>query len=265
MPTPDEAIDPGLAKLRQLDSSTAYPLVLKLMRRMQAREITAEEFVDSVELILGFIFRRYICGETSRAYAKWFVAACKEIDQEHPSEGLERFFVDRGFPGDARFEAALCKFPLYSGKYAFEVLQQLEKSFGSKEPPDPNDATIEHIMPQTLSKDWREDLGQDARRIHEEWVDTIGNLTFSGYNTGLSNKRFSIKMQGVADTPGYLQSNFELTKGVTSCSKWGAEEIENRGEELAQRASVIWKGPKLAPEPDGRPVKVELARGCSIF
>jgi hypothetical protein len=252
-PQSDKAVEASLAKLRQLDSSTAYPLVLKLLGKMQPQEITAAEFVRSVELIAGFIFRRYVCGESSRAYSKWFVAACKELNDASPSEGLEHFFTQRGFPGDARFEAALSKFPLYSGKYAFQVLQQLESSFGSKEPPDPADATIEHIMPQTLSKEWREDLGVDARQIHDEWVDTLGNLTLSGYNFSLSNKRFSVKLQGTPETVGYMQSNFDLTKMITSCTKWGPEEIENRGEELAQRASTIWIGPKPAPEADGRP------------
>ncbi|MGO9210435.1 MAG: DUF4268 domain-containing protein [Terriglobales bacterium] len=252
---PDKDVGAALSKLRQLDSSTAYPLVLKLMGMMQRQQITAEQFVGAVESVTGFIFRRYICGETSRAYAKWFVAGCKEVVGSDPCEALERFLTDRGFPGNARFEAALCTFPLYSGKYAFEVLQQLEKSFGSKEPPDPDDATIEHVMPQALSKEWREDLGPDARQIHEQWVDTLGNLTFSGYNTGLSNKRFSVKMQGVGNTLGYTQSNFELTKLVTKYTKWGAEEIEKRGEELAERASEIWKGPTVTSVEDvgGRP------------
>jgi hypothetical protein len=254
VPHSDKTVQSSLAKLRQLDSSTAYPLVLKLMDKMRAQEITAADFVRSVEFISGFIFRRYVCGESSRAYAKWFVAACKEVNDNKPSERLEYFFTQRGFPGDARFESALSKFPLYSGKYAFQVLQQLESSFGSKEPPDPADATIEHIMPQTLSKEWREDLGVDAGQIHDEWVDTLGNLTLSGYNFSLSNKRFSVKLQGTSETVGYIKSNFELTKKmIASYKKWGAEEIESRGEELAQRASAIWIGPVLAPEANGHP------------
>jgi hypothetical protein len=252
-PHPDGGIEATLAKLRQLDSSTAYPLVLKLIGSMRAQQISSGEFIECIEFLSGFIFRRYICGETSRPYSKWFVAACKEVSGEHPRDSLEQFLIDRGFPGDGRFEAALSRFPLYSGKYAFEVLWQLEKSFGNKEAPNPEEATIEHIMPQTLSKEWREDLGTDARQIQGEWVDTLGNLTFSGYNTGLSNKRFAVKLEGIGDTPGYRKSNFELTKMLTSNTKWGAEEIENRGEELAERASSIWRGPTKEIQEDGRP------------
>lgn len=254
-PHPNADVDAALSKLRQLDSSTAYPLVLKLMDMMEHQQITAEQFVAAVESMTGFIFRRYICGDTSRAYAKWFVAACKEVAGQNPLDSLEKFLTEKGFPRDARFEAALCTFPLYSGKYSFIVLQQLEMSFGNKEAPTLDNATIEHIMPQTLSKDWREDLGPDARQIHDQWVDTLGNLTFSAYNPSLSNKRFSLKLEGIGDTPGYKQSNFDLTKMVTKYSKWGAEEIEQRGEELADLASQLWKGPMVTDEDaiEGRP------------
>jgi hypothetical protein len=195
---PNVAIERALIKLRQLDSSTAYSLVLKLMGKVKAGQISEEQLTDCVESIIGFIFRRYACGETSRTYAKWFVAACKDMASDAVPGQLLQFLVERGYPGDARFQKALCRFPLYEGKYAFAVLQQIEESFGSKEPPNPNDATIEHVMPQSLSKEWKEDLGADARSTHDEWLHTIGNLTFSGYNTGLSNKRFAIKSKASA-------------------------------------------------------------------
>lgn len=245
---PNPNVERVLTKLRQLDSSTAYPLVLKLMGLMKAGQITEQQFAECVEAITGFIFRRYACGETSRTYAKWFVAACKDIAGDDVPGELLQFLVERGYPGDARFQKALCRFPLYEGKYAFAVLQQIEQSFGNKEPPNADDATIEHIMPQSLSKEWREDLGSEARSIHNEWLHTIGNLTFSGYNIGLSNKRFAIKLDGTPETLGYKKSNFESTKMLTHYAKWGADEIEQRGIVLAQRAVSIWVGPKAEPE-----------------
>lgn len=245
---PNPKMNLVLMKLRQLDSSTAFPLILRLFGMLEAQRISTDQFIECVESISGFIFRRYVCGENSRAYAKWFVAACNAVNSTDPGGSLERFLTERGsFPPDARFVSALVKFPLYSSKYAFSVLQELETSFGNKEAPDPERATVEHIMPQTLSKEWKEDLGPDARRIHEDWLDTLGNLTFTGYNTGLSNKRFSIKLEGFGDTVGYRKSNFELTKMFLPGTKWGEEEIAKRGQELAERAAGIWVGPRFTP------------------
>jgi hypothetical protein len=237
---PDPETEAALKKLRQLDSSTAYPLVLKIMQLVSSGQIVNHQLVACLDLLIGFIFRRYICGESSRAYAKWFVSACRAIEVSDPAGSLERFLTERGsFPSDSRFKAAFCQFDLYDSKYAFDVLRQLEMSFGSKEAPDPEKATIEHIMPQTLSKEWKDDLGPDAREVRDKWIHTPGNLTFSGYNTGLSNRRFVVKCQGIGETPGYGKSNFELTKLLVTNAKWGAAEIETRAKDLA--------GPKFQP------------------
>jgi len=86
VPHPAAETDNALEKLRQLDSSTAYPLVLLLMQMAQNQQITNEQLVECIELMAGFIFRRYICGESSRAYGKWFVSACKEIGATEPGQ-----------------------------------------------------------------------------------------------------------------------------------------------------------------------------------
>jgi hypothetical protein len=242
------AVDASLTKVRQLDSATAYPLLLHLMRFVKLGLMTDDDFVKCVELITGFIFRRYICGESSRGYSKWFVAACKDVSAPNAYASLEQFLIDKGFPSDSRFANALISFPLYSGRYAFSVLQQLEQSYESKEAPNFDQATIEHIMPQTLSEDWRIDLGPEAQRIYEQWLHTIGNLTLTGYNLDLSNSRFSVKLEGTEKAPGYNGSNFELTKLVAACSKWEEDEIQARGEELAERAVDIWIGPSVQPD-----------------
>ena len=53
-------------------------------------------------------------------------------------------------------------------------------------------------MPQTLSDEWREDLGSDATDVHNQWLDTVGNLTLTGYNSELSNKPFAEKKVALA-------------------------------------------------------------------
>ena len=52
---------------------------------------------------------------------------------------------------------------------------------------------IEHIMPQTLNYDWQEELGDDYESVHQELINTIGNLTLIRHNQELGNKPFSYK------------------------------------------------------------------------
>ncbi|WP_409997304.1 HNH endonuclease family protein, partial [Bradyrhizobium cosmicum] len=53
--------------------------------------------------------------------------------------------------------------------------------------------TIEHVMPQTLTQAWHDELGDEAQRIHEQWLNRLGNLTVTGYNSSYSNSSYSTK------------------------------------------------------------------------
>jgi hypothetical protein len=110
--------------------------------------------------------------------------------------------------------------------------------------PDLDAAQIEHVLPQTLSEEWKQDLGPNAEQIHQTWLDTLGNLSLTGYNRELSNRRFDVKVAGTDAWSGYKDSNFELTKHLAEYACWSEAEIILRGEALAERACVIWRGPE---------------------
>jgi len=242
-------IDPGppilrtpLQKLVRLESSTTYPLLLNLYARAQAGEMPIDELAEALELIAGFILRRLVCQESSRLYGRWFVAACHELG-DNPLQGLRFFLEERGFPADKRFEHAFVSYDLYHSGYGRPVLLELESalSMGHKEPVDLSQATMEHIMPQTLSGAWRADLGDDAEQVQTEWLHTLGNLTLSAYNSGLSNSPFATKRRI------YQESNVTMNRDIAAADTWKGSEIVARGERLAQLACRIWPGPSQEP------------------
>ena len=242
----DPQVDTALSKLRQLESSTAYPLVLSLMERAQNGLISNGELAEAIELITGFIFRRYICGDSSRAYGRWFVAACKELNA-HPVDDLNYFLAMKGFPQDQRFQEQLLKFNLYDSNYNRPALESLERlhPYGAKGEPhkeqaDLSQAQIEHIMPQTLSEQWIKDLGPNALDVHREWLNTIGNLTLSAYNPNMSDRPFAEKRKE------YAGSRIGITQNLGSLAQWTDAEIKKRGAKLAEYAANIWKGPDVS-------------------
>ncbi len=79
-----------------------------------------------------------------------------------------------------------------------------------------------------------ETLGVNALAVHAEWLDTVGNLTLSGYNPDLGNRPFSEKKQLLAE------SNFALSEGLQGYELWNEETIRDRAKALAERAVVIW-------------------------
>jgi hypothetical protein len=113
----------------------------------------------------------------------------------------------------------------------------LEEHHGHKEPAVLDDASIEHVMPQELTKAWRNMLGSDSDAVNELYGDTIGNLTLTAYNPELSNRPFDEKKKI------YSESHYELNRWFSKCSKWTQVEIEKRAATLWDRAVEIWPGP----------------------
>ncbi|SDU24987.1 Uncharacterized conserved protein, contains ParB-like and HNH nuclease domains [Pseudomonas pohangensis] len=94
---------------------------------------------------------------------------------------------------------------------------------------------IEHIMPQTLSAEWKEVLGEDVGQ-HESYVNRWGNLTLLGgrLNISASNRLFADKKLS------YEQSKIALAAELTSYETWSFEQIDERQEKLAVIAEGIW-------------------------
>lgn len=226
-------VEESLGKLRELDSSTTYPLILKLF----LLELPLVDIIKAIDWLSSFILRRFVCQESSRAYGKWFVAACEEL-REKPIENLRMFLLSKGFPSDTRFAEQFKMFNLYGSRYTKAILARIEQSCGHKEPVNLTTAEVEHIMPQLLNDDWKNELGSEFLRIHESLLHTIGNLTLTGYNPELSNKHFKYKKLE------YANSHISLTKMIADYDEWNEETILSRGELLIERAKDIWKAPE---------------------
>lgn len=89
---------------------------------------------------------------------------------------------------------------------------------------------------------WKVHLGPEWQQVHERHLDTIGNLTLTGYNPQLSNADFPAKQKIL------LGSHLELNRHFADASEWDAEAMEARAENLSERALQVWSyiGPQQA-------------------
>lgn len=150
----------------------------------------------------------------------------------------------RRFPKDEEFKREFMDKDIYSFRNRNYLLSKLE-NYNRKEPVNVASYTIEHIMPQNpnLSSEWREELGIYWGKIHEEYLNTIGNLTLTGYNPELSDKPFRDKRDMKS---GFKDSPLRLNHSLASLEHWNRNEIETRAEYLANKAIEIWAFPVLS-------------------
>lgn len=100
-------------------------------------------------------------------------------------------------------------------------------------------------MPQTLNLEWERDLGENFQAIHEKYLNTIGNLTLTGYNEKYSNNSFQEKRDM---EKGFKQSPLKLNQSLKDLESFGEKEIEKRASDLADFALKIWTYPNLEAE-----------------
>ena len=99
--------------------------------------------------------------------------------------------------------------------------------------------TIEHIFPEgvNIPQCWVDmiadgDLNK-AIEYQNNYVDLLGNLTLSGYNSNLSNSSFEEKLNKTKDGKniGY-RNGLTLNQDVVDKTKWTIDDIKNRTDKL---------------------------------
>ncbi|WP_217619719.1 GmrSD restriction endonuclease domain-containing protein [Helicobacter pylori] len=248
----DKDLSKALGFLVDLEMDVIYPLLLELYSDYSDGVLSKQDFIPIIALTESYIYRRAVCGLGSNGLNKIFPSFTKKIDKNQYLESIKVHFLSLEkttgkFPKDSDFKDSLITKELYDPKKTKKIksfLERLEK-FDTKEPVDTQECTTEHIMPQTLTKEWKRDLSENFEAIHEKYLHTIGNLTLTGYNQEYSNKSFQEKRDM---EKGFKQSSLKLNQSLKNLESFGEKEIEKRANDLADWALKIWTYPKLDTE-----------------
>lgn len=231
-----------------LKAEVAYPVLLECYADYEDGQLSKQDFLQVLELIESYIFRRQVCGIPTNSMNKTFASFGNTIDKSAYLESVMAQFALLGsykrFPTDQEFNRQIKVKDLYNMRHKAYWLRRLE-NFGRKETVSTDDYTIEHIMPQNekLSEAWQADLGEDWQRVQRENLHTLGNLTLTGYNSEYSDRPFAEKrdIEG-----GFKQSPLALNRGLGEVEVWNEQAIDRRAAQLAEKALQVWAYPELS-------------------
>ncbi|MEJ8611986.1 DUF262 and DUF1524 domain-containing protein [Helicobacter pylori] len=245
----DKDLNKALSFLVDLEMDVIYPLLLELYSDYIDGVLSKQDFIPIIYLTESYICRRAVCGIPSNGLNKFFFSFTKKIDKDQYLESIKAHFLSlettKGkFPKDSEFKNLFITIDFYNLKGKKYFLERLE-NFDTKEPVNTQECTIEHIMPQTLTEEWKRDLGENFQAIHEKYLNTIGNLTLTGYNEKYSNNSFQEKRDM---EKGFKQSPLKLNQSLKDLESFGEEQIKKRANDLADWALKIWTYPKLDAE-----------------
>ena len=100
-------------------------------------------------------------------------------------------------------------------------------------------------MPQKLTKEWKDALGEEADAIHGRYRDRLPNLTLSGdaTNSSMAAGTFDAKREV------YRKSPIGITRRLAGENKWNEDALERRAEELSRCVLGRWPWVDLATVP----------------
>ncbi len=241
-------LNQALSFLVDLEMDVVYPLLLELYSDYKDGVLSKQDFIPIIYLIESYICRRAVCGLGTNSLNKVFPSFAKHIQKDEYFKSLKAHFgyltEKQRFPNNDEFKEHFITIDFYHFKKTKYFLERLE-SFNTNESVNTQKCTIEHIMPQTLTEEWKRDLGENFQAIHDKYLHTIGNLTLTGYNKEYRNNSFQEKRDM---EKGFKQSPLRLNQSLEDLESFGEKEIEERANDLADWALKIWTYPKLDAE-----------------
>ena len=251
----DRSIKEQLERLNILQATTAYPLLMHFYNVYDTESISTDEFVRVLRVIENYLVRRFLAGEPTNYHNSMFTSLARNLSLTggQSAATLEGALGERNYPSNNRLRRRLSWNRIYSsGKskrlaFVFESLNQRFDSDIALAGP----ATIEHIMPQRLSAEWRAHLGENWQEVHRDFLHTIGNLTIvtQDWNTRkLSNKPFAEKRKELENHGIHLNAKY-----FNQILAWNASAIKERADYLAGLALDVW--PAFAEPPRSEGVK----------
>ena len=199
------------------------------------------EFNSIIELFGNYAMRRNIANIASSSLRRFYASLYNKIFEKNKNNYNYNYYfkaceaylctlkTEDKMPNDNQFNEGL----LYSNMYANAKTKILRYFFdlienSGKETVDMSELTIEHIMPETLSSQWKTNLGDNYQEIYDKYVHTLGNLSITGYNSEYSNDPFLSKKKRYNDM---------LVAGETKIVKLN-EELKNNDDE--DKNITIW-------------------------
>jgi len=242
-------INKKLSRLNKLEFTICYPYLFDIFNDVKLQDISETNILEILTLIESYAFRKILVDNTTQGLNKMFITLSKEIKKEDSWKNeyinilsyilLEKR-ISQKVPTNEEFENALINKEIYrlQAKNKNFLLESLE-NYNSAYPIDVENLTIEHIMPQTPTKEWKLKLGDNWQEIHNKYLHTLGNLSLTAKNSELSNNSLENKQQ-----IDFQTSKLKLNYKLNNQTEWNEEIIIERAKSLIKNAEEIWPYPK---------------------
>ena len=249
----DKALRVAITDFRKIKSDLPISIIIEFYRLYNAGSIKAEVLGQLIQAINAYLIRRNICDMDSQNISKLFPTILRRVmekcdgDYSDVVAVLNQEMVGNNagtsgsyMPTDTQMHDALFNANVYGRPTLRIILDRLELS-DNPAPVDLSTLSIEHLMPQTPTEEWLEELDVDEETYMAN-LHRLGNLTLAAKpdNSKMSNQLWDYKNEILKST-AHLKMNMELL----SIPKWTIKCIDDRTGTLIKRICELFPYPDV--------------------
>ena len=263
-PQGDTRLEVFARRLRSLDASTVYPLLL-FLASIEGYGLSKADLDQCVTDLESFMVRRFVCDLTPKNYNRFFLAVLSKAKAAHaakePVQLAIRNELLRGdldttrWPSDKQFRKRWgwkCLYVQSRPDRSAMVLSAINSAMGTskneKHKLVDDSLSVEHLLPQNGSlanypySDEELEEGYTTEEYRRDLLHTVGNLTLltTPLNSSVSNGPITAKAVQITEESD-LRINAWMRKSPPR--KWDEDDIWERSTKLFKFAKAIWPKP----------------------
>lgn len=251
----DQAIRASIKDFRKNLSDMPAPLLMEMysLYSTVGEEgqplITANQFCNIIDLINVYLIRRSIRSLDTSDITRLFPVLLKDIMNECAGsytnivEIAKKNLVNKNrgkaaaMPTDEELRTYLETANVYNNRVTLKVIFDKIETHDNPAPVDLSKLSIEHLMPQTPTKEWLDALGGITPEEYEEYLHRLGNLTLATRvdNSKMKNHPFEFKKVILADT-----NHLTMNKNILVKPSWTIQDIKDRTKVLIDQIIALY-------------------------
>ena len=243
----------NIIEYRKILSDMPAPLLLEFFNLHKKNEnedrgFTIEQLNMTIGLVNTYLIRRAICDLDTSSISRLFPALLKDTlndcDERYDNvvELLKKNLVNKNkgnamyLPDDKQLYNLVINANMYNIRSTLRIFLDKLEHHDNSAPVDLSVLSIEHLMPQTPTKEWYDELKVDADEYLRN-LNRLGNLTFAtkSDNSAMKNNIWEYKNKVLKGT-----SHIKINEKILGVKQWNISNIDSRTIELINKINELF-------------------------
>lgn len=249
----DSSIRESIKEFRRILSDMPAPALMELYLLYKKKCIPEQTFSKLVQMISCYLIRRALCNLDTSNITRMFPTFIRDVmaecngNYDNIIDIVGKNLVTKNvgnamyMPTDTQMRETIANANMYNIRATLRIFFDKLELRNNPAPVDLTSLSVEHIMPQSKSKEWMKELRIDEETYNYN-LHRLGNLTLAAKsdNSAMGDKLWEYKNKILKST-----SHLKINEEVLKVNKWTIQEIEKRTNDLIEKMIELYPYPEV--------------------